>query len=319
MRARAAAISRIGLVALAVAWTGCAPGRVSLPGAIAPAARDDARVVRVRVSGRVQRIPIDDYVTVAALSEVTPTGVSGDVVARVYEVQAVIARTYALSHLGRHGADGFDLCDDTHCQLYQPARLRTSRFAADAAAAARRTRGITVRRNGVPIEAVFHANCGGHTTTPSAAWGGTDHPHLPARPDDVPGHLPGDWVFEASLVEWRTLLNSDPRTRVGDVLTGLRVARTGAGDRAMAIAIDGTRSPQVSGEVFRAVVSAARGPRALRSTAFRIERTSAGFRLAGSGFGHGVGLCQAGALARARRGDSLRSILEHYFPGTALE
>jgi stage II sporulation protein D len=51
------------------------------------------------------------------------------------------------------------------------------------------------------------------------------------------------------------------------------------------------------------------------STRFTIDRTPNGFRLNGTGFGHGVGLCQVGAIARARRGDSVAAILGHYYPG----
>ena len=54
------------------------------------------------------------------------------------------------------------------------------------------------------------------------------------------------------------------------------------------------------------------------STRFTIQRTAIGFRLSGSGFGHGVGLCQRGTMARARRGDSVGAILGHYYPGTRL-
>jgi SpoIID/LytB domain protein len=39
----------------------------------------------------------------------------------------------------------------------------------------------------------------------------------------------------------------------------------------------------------------------------------------GGGFGHGAGLSQAGAIDLARRGWTLRAILEHYYPGTQLQ
>ncbi len=38
----------------------------------------------------------------------------------------------------------------------------------------------------------------------------------------------------------------------------------------------------------------------------------------GHGYGHGIGMCQAGALVMARRGYDFAAILDHYYPGTAL-
>ena len=38
----------------------------------------------------------------------------------------------------------------------------------------------------------------------------------------------------------------------------------------------------------------------------------------GRGYGHGVGLCQEGAVAMARRGFTCGQILAHYYPGAVL-
>lgn len=298
-----------------IGLSACGGGRVTMPGSMG---RGEVSDVRVRVSGRVVAVPLERYVLGAALSEITPTGESAAVAARVYEVQSIIARTYAVSHLGRHAAEGFDLCDATHCQVYQPERVRTSSFARVAEAAVQQTRGRTLRVAGRPIDALFHADCGGHTTTPAAAWGGTNHAYLPAREDRVPGLAHRTWTFEATTAEWRTLLNGDARTSVGAVLNDLEVAATGPGERVTSIRIDGARDRTVSGDLLRSIVTAARGARAVMSTRFTVHRTPAGFRLVGSGFGHGVGLCQVGAVARARRGDRTSEILGHYYPGAEL-
>lgn len=294
---------------------GCASGRANLPGAIdTPAASS----LRIRAAGRVISVPLERYVLGAALSEVTPTGTTAAAAARVYDVQSVIARTYAVTHRRRHAAEGFDLCDTTHCQVYQPDRIRTSSFAATAEAAVARTRGQVLRAGTATIEALFHADCGGHTTTPAAAWRGTNHAYLAAREDVVPGLTHRTWTFEASEADWRTVLNGDPRTSVGAVFRSMEVTATGPGDRVTSVRLVGARERVVTGDVLRAVVTAARGVRALMSTRFTVHRTPAGFRLVGSGFGHGVGLCQVGAIARAQRGDSVAEILEHYFPGARL-
>src|SRR5262245_48974568 len=73
-------------------------------------------VVKVRSGGRVLSVPIEDYVLGSALSEVSPVGETPATVGRIFELQTILARTYAFAHLGRHAQEGFDLCDGTHCQ-----------------------------------------------------------------------------------------------------------------------------------------------------------------------------------------------------------
>ena len=145
--------------------TGCA---VSVPPRLMPGAAPLAslpRDLKVRVAGRIVNVAFEDYVAGSAISEVSPTGESTATIDRVLDVQTIVARTYALAHLGRHRADGFDVCDSTHCQLYEPARMGTSRFAPDVRRAIARTAGAVLTYGGRPIDAVFHADCGGHTAS----------------------------------------------------------------------------------------------------------------------------------------------------------
>ncbi len=303
------------VTALAIAGltAGCAARSARLPGALTPGVPSQ---VQVRIGARVTPVPLETYVLGAALSEVVPIGERPAVAARVYEVQAILARTYVAAHLNRHRREGFDVCDTTHCQLYEPGRIQTSSYAAIARTAVTRTAGRIVTFNRRPAEVLFHADCGGHTVTPAQAWGGTNHPYLPAQADTVPGLAHRAWQFSATSADWATLLGRDPRTAVGDTISQFRVTRTAAGGRVTEVLITGAGERRVSGEVLRAVVVATRGARAVLSSQFTVTRTPDGFRLDGSGFGHGVGLCQVGALARARRGDSLDAILGFYFPGT---
>ena len=72
------------------------------------------------------------------------------------------------------------------------------------------------------------------------------------------------------------------------------------------------------GEDLRAIINASLGDRAILSTRFTVTRSSGTYVFQGSGFGHGVGLCQVGALARARQGQSVGTILSAYFEGAGL-
>src|SRR5262249_27259067 len=86
--------------------------------------------------------------------------------------------------------------------------------------------------------------------------------------------------------------------------------------RAETIAIEGERRRQVRGWEFKIVVGRALGWNVLKSSRFSVTRRGSSFVFRGSGFGHGLGLCQNGAHVMARRGATHSQILEHYFPGT---
>ena len=280
----------------------------------APAIALPERVL-VRTGGRVTRVALEDYVVAAALSEVTPVGDSQDVVDRIYAVQAVVARTYAVAHLGRHRAEGFDFCDSTHCQLYEPARRRTSRFGPAAEAAVSRTSGQILTFDGRAADALFHADCGGRTAAASAVWGGASVAYLQAIVDDVPQGAHRAWRVAVGADELRAALNADPRTAVGKSLAAIDVITRDDSGRAAAVSVRGERSSAVKGDVLRTVLNRTLGERSIQSTLLSVSRQAGGFVFEGVGFGHGVGLCQRGAMARARRGETIREILGTYYPG----
>lgn len=293
--------------------------RAILPTAV-PAA---PRVVRVGVAEggttTVRSVPIEEYVAATIISEFAPPDGEPVMVERMLEVQAVIGRTYALAHLARHAREGFDLCATTHCQLFQPSRLQTSRWAGQAAEAGRRTSGTVLWFDGAPANALFHADCGGHTSKAADVWGGAGRSYLVAIADDGPAEeVHSRWRYEAGRASVQRALNADPRTRVGRRLDGIQILERDSAGRAEQIALHGTEERIVRGEALRDVLTRAFGGRTIKSTWFDVRREGAAFVFEGRGFGHGVGLCQAGALARIRAGTRLPAILQRYFPGTKL-
>src|SRR6185503_841744 len=109
------------------------------------------------------------------------------------------------------------------------------------------------------------------------------------------------------------------RTNVGHRLTSVSVLRTDASGRAELIAIDGDRRLTLGGWDFKIIVGRVLGWNVLKSSRFEITRSGANFIFRGSGFGHGLGLCQEGAHVMAARGASYQKILEKYFPGTVVK
>jgi len=305
-------MSRLACVALLAVLAACAPPRHPEPPPLEVPDR-----VAVQVNGRTTSVALEDYVLGSILSEVVPVGEATTVAARIYEVQAVVARSYALSHLGRHRTDGFDLCDTTHCQVYQPARIKSSRFSEVAREAVRRTAGQVLSYARRPIQAVFHADCGGATASASAVWGGAPVPYLPGREDDVRApHR--TWRVAVSIDELRQALNRNPRTAVGARLDDVSVASRDDSGRAAGVSLRGERTQIVRGEDFRSVLNQSLRGQSMLSTRFAISRSGRTYAMTGTGYGHGVGLCQLGAAARARRGDSVTAIVSAYYPGARL-
>jgi len=312
-------LSAVAALVLAACVSG--PVHVGMPGS--PSASPRSTTLRIQVKEGtalvVRDVPLEEYAAAAALSEMHPDVADEASAERMFEVQVVLARTYALANRGRHSRDGFDLCSTTHCQLYEPARLGTSRWGTIARHAGRMTAGELIWFGDAPARAVFHADCGGYTSDAAAVWGGGALPYLPAERDGGPAdHAHAEWTFEAPAAALRAALNADPRTAIGTKLDRVETAGRDVSGRAEQIVLRGTRTFVVRGEVFRDAVTRAFGAKSLRSTLFTVKKTGAGFVFSGKGFGHGVGLCQAGAMARIRAGASVESVLAHYFPGTSL-
>jgi stage II sporulation protein D len=279
------------------------------------------RYVRVKPTpnGPVVRVALEDYVRAAILSEFAPpAGDPGDI-ELMLEVQAIIARTYATAHIGRHQREGYDLCSTTHCQLYQPSRLKTSSWAPLADEAAAHTTGMVLWYGTAPASALFHADCGGHTSAAADIWGGTPRPYLKAAVDDGAAQSAHTtWRYEAGRAELIAALNADPRTRVGKELREIRIAGRDDSGRAVLISLKGTRDVTVRGEDLRTVLTNAFGARSIRSAWFEVSKQGTRFVFSGKGYGHGVGLCQVGAYARLRAGARPEQVLARYYPGTHL-
>lgn len=248
--------------------------------------------------------------------------------------QAIVSRTYALKNRGRHASEGFDLTAGVADQAYGGVEAETP----EGTAAVRATTGLVLTYGGRLILAFFHSTCGYATATPEEAFRGIAHaPYLRSVSDRKPG---GGYYCDISPrfrwgVEWdgttlrdilrRTLPNvlgisAQSVDRVRDV----RVAHTGPSGRATEIRIRvGRGEIPVFGPDIRAVFQTPEG-RPLGSTAVQLHPeyqadTLARLVAAGAGWGHGVGLCQWGAVGRARAGQSYSQILAAYFPGTKIE
>ncbi len=273
--------------------------------AVASAART-RKILRLR-TGAVDEVDLEEYVAAVVPQEI------GRAPEAALEAQAVAARSYALARGERHLEDGADLCDGTHCQVFRGLSAATE----DSRRAAAETAGLVLAQKGRVIAAPFHAVCGGRTARPRDVWDDEEIPDLESVEDDACATAPGaTWSFTIPRARLSTLSLS---LGFGDARF-LEVYGHDASGRVSMVrfAARGGASLVVRGFEFRRAASELWGWDSVRSTDFSLGETRPAYRLSGHGTGHGAGMCQAGAIARAKRGESRDTILALYYRGAAV-
>ncbi|HEU4795823.1 MAG TPA: SpoIID/LytB domain-containing protein, partial [Pyrinomonadaceae bacterium] len=260
------------------------------------------------VAAPILKLPLEDYVARVVAAEG-----SIDNQTESLKALAVAVRTYALKNLGRHKREGYDFCSTTHCQRFE--------FTAPIAAAARaayETAGLILNdQRGLIADSYFSASCGGMTSNLQALWGAPPPPHLRGVRDEycnAGSHA--HWTDTIPQQRMLKALRSDPRTNVGEKIRELTVAKRDQTGRAELVSIVGSQKRVINGWDFKLIVGRALGWNVLKSSRFSVSRSGSDFVFRGSGFGHGLGLCQEGAQEMAQRGYSYNQILAKYFPGT---
>ena len=247
--------------------------------------------------------------------------------------QAIVSRTYALKNRGRWSSLGFDLYATVSDQVYGGVSAETPL----AWRAVTATAGQVVLYDGAPIDGFFFSTCGGRTARGTEVFAGADRPYLVSIEDTDPSGAAYcrisprfDWRNEWSGEGLRDILReSIPATLGGTIssraaIQSIRVAERSPSGRVarLTLAIDG-REWTASGPAVRQVLRPARGE-LLRSSIFSLSESMSGGHVSrlvaeGHGAGHGVGLCQWGAVGRARAGQGYSEILAAYFPNTEIE
>ena len=271
--------------------------------------REASLRVKILSENRIVTVPVEEYVLRVLSVE---AAVEDEIEA--LKAQAIVTRTYALKNLGRHESDGFDLCSNTHCQQYvsgdSPVPEKMQRAVADTAGS------VLIDTVGQPADAYFHAACGGHTANFQSLWGTTGPSYLRGVRDDFCASMPNhDWTDEIPAAQLVTALTADPLSNAGKRIDDIVVTKRDATGRAEVISIEGERRRQIRGWTFKLIVGRELGWNLLKSSRFHVSRRGSVFVFRGSGFGHGLGLCQNGAHVIARREGSFEQILEKYFPG----
>jgi stage II sporulation protein D len=277
----------------------------------------------------VNRLPMDDY-----LRGVVPLEIGNRTAAEfaAVQAQAVAARTYAYKHLD--DARAFDMYSTVQDQVY--GGVDAEKPQADAAIIT--TADVVVLYNGQPITTPYHSTCGGSTAAVSEVWySQPDQPYLRPVSDRIPGtdHFYCDpsprfsWTqsfdgpgLRAVMEKYLAAYTNAPKAGVGRITDIREQGRTPSGRVAALTVQTDSGSYTLRGNDIRFVLRDPKGT-ILNSTYFSFAREISGGEVSnlnvnGRGYGHGIGMCQWGAIGRARAGQNYRTILETYYPGTTI-
>jgi stage II sporulation protein D len=251
------------------------------------------------------------------------------------EAQAIAARTYACKRLGQYADLGFDVYADVSDQVYQG----TTREDSIANAAIENTRGEVLLDGERLVEAYYCSTCGGHTARIESVWPKPAEAYLKGRRDRASeggsafcatsNHFRWQEAWSGAELEELLQQTLPPELDVRPVaplggLVDLAIDSHDETGRAHELVVEMTSGVyRVAGDRVRWVLRP-RDRSILRSTMFKldVQRDASGAIVRviarGGGNGHGVGMCQVGALEMSRRGYDAPSILAHYYPGTRL-
>jgi SpoIID/LytB domain protein len=272
--------------------------------------------VRLVSADRVETLSLEDYV----LGVLAAEGSVEDE-PEALKALAVSIRTYALKNQGRHAGEGFDFCSTTHCQRYVGAKGEVEGASELMRRAVAETAGeVLLDEQGRTADSYFSAACGGMTANVATLWGTHAAPtYLRGVTDPNCATMPHrDWTDVIASAQLLRALRSDSRTDVGARLDNISITRRDATGRAELLSLEGERRRVVRGWDFKIIVGRVLGWNILKSSRFEVTRAGTNYVFRGSGFGHGLGLCQEGAHVMARRGAYYRRILNYYFPGASV-
>lgn len=212
-----------------------------------------------------------------------------------YKAQAVISRTYALSQYYKHIDDGYNLCDQTHCQAFNGLPKHEHIMVN----AAEQTKSLViVDENANLITAAFHSNCGGRTNNAEHVWS-RPLSYCVAREDTFCTKMPNsNWEKRIPIQEWRRYLESK-KIPISDTAT----MGYFPSEKQLYYREGGSKVLLVD----------MRKDLKLKSTYFSAHPDGNDMVLIGQGFGHGVGLCQEGSIRMAQLGYNFEDIIHFYY------
>lgn len=254
----------------------------------------------------------------------------GDDTIEALKAQAVAARTYTYQRILSQQNASFDLVPTTADQVYGGANVEYR--AADLAI--RLTKNLILVYNDSIVNAYYHSTCGGQTANVEDVWSNKPaYSYLRTMSDlDSSGRA---YCKSSRFFRWEEVWTKDrasssilhglhaisPDKKFRGQISDITIVSNFSCGRVKACSIKGSGwSYDCGGDIIRSVITRpANGYPLLRSANFKVEYCNKdGLKISGSGYGHGVGMCQVGAIGRAVTGQSFETILKSYYKGVVI-
>lgn len=237
----------------------------------------------------INNIDLDNYV-----SGVVEAEVGRKPPKEYFKLQAIICRTYALSNTSKHLEEGYNLCDRVHCQAYHG-----KSFYPPIVDASMQTRGAVIVDSDIQlITAAFHSNCGGQTVNSEDVWTKSLYYLRSVEDSFCLNKRNSEWEKQIAYSDWRNFLMAKKVNLPDSISTTYQ-----SDHRENELQPTNIRFEDIRHH-FR-----------LRSTYFNVYQADQNVVLKGRGYGHGVGLCQEGAMEMAAQGYTYAEILHFYYSG----
>jgi stage II sporulation protein D len=256
----------------------------------------------------VNDIPLEAYLRTLLSKEM-----NGTWPIEALKAQAVAARTYAYDRLLKSNG----IMDEKklyHLESSERDQVSGSFFdvTEKTLKASRETEGeILVGPSGKVTPAFFHSKCGGKTLRPDQVWGGVEE-----------GYRSVNCTFcqKTGMKDWQQKIQNGKLTHMVDKVLRRYYSEElhGTDLKLMPDSLQNSEIRFYAGDrlhiVKKSYLRNLAGRETLPSNYFVMNQKNGQITVEGQGYGHGVGLCQLGALELAKRGYDYQQILSFYFP-----
>jgi stage II sporulation protein D len=235
----------------------------------------------------------------------------------------IVARTYTFQRLADSGKL-FDVRTDVRDQVYSGIdrhHVLSNRVVDE-------TRGMLLEYQNQPAMVYYSSTCGGATEDIENVFGNSKIPYLKSVNDGNPPYCSASprFTWEEKFTGERiiSLLNTSGKINTKDYqLSDIKINSRFRSGRINELEIllkhkNGSHPVKLYGNNIRFILLTGRN-QTLNSNNFEIIKNGREYIFKGKGWGHGVGLCQWGALIQSTQGKDYSSILRYYFPGTEIK
>lgn len=261
---------------------------------------------------KIVKLSLEEYIAGVLTREIP-----GDWPEELKKAQAVLIRTYALKNMKRHAKGGYNLCNLTHCQAWQDYKLGTKKE--EIRSLVKATKGQVLMYKGKLVQPFYHSTCGGYTALAEDVFMQESLPYLRAGFDGFQGK-PN--CVDSPHYKWKSFLKEAEVFKIAEKILKRKVnfydieihTRGKMKKRAKRMCFVGAEGDLFSNAYdFWMAAGQMFGWNIIKSTYFSVSQNRYGYDFTGHGNGHGLGMCQWGAMKLAKMGYDYKKILRFYF------